>query len=493
MEKEELLKERLVKYGKSEIYPFHMPGHKRQGEFPNLFSVDITEVEGFDNLHHPEGILRASMDWAASVYGADRTWYLVNGSTCGILSAIFGTAGSGETILMARNCHKSAYHGAAIRRLRTVYVYPQHIGELGIAGGILPEDVDNFLEEHPEIRTVLVVSPTYDGVVSDIRGIAEAVHRRGIPLIVDEAHGAHFSFGGGFPEPALSCGADVVIQSLHKTLGSFTQTAVMHARKGFVDFEKLERYLQIFQSSSPSYVFLAGIEQCIFGMAEQGGAELAAFLGEIRRLRKGLTDPGGLTKLRLLNRDVCGRCGVWDLDESKLVVSARGCGITGEQLMARLREEYGLELEMCGADYVTAITTMWDTEEGLRRLSDALREIDRGLAERDEVADQAGEFGPAGEPTETASGVVVLPAAQAAMTMAEAFEAPWEELPLADCAGRISTEFIYLYPPGIPMAAPGEWLTEETVRTALAYKAAGLPVQGMADRTAARLRVAKNK
>ena len=279
MREEELLINRLKAYKDSRIYPFHMPGHKRlqlggiKGEtarsgmdFPNPFFVDITEVEGFDNLHHAQGILKQSMEWAARVYGADRTWYLINGSTCGILASVCGCTRPGGHIRMSRNCHKAAYHAAYINHLRTSYVYPQDLPGLGIQGGILPEDVEKALEEHRDIQAVFIVSPTYDGVVSDVSKIADIVHRKGIPLIVDEAHGAHFRFGKWFPDSALDMGADAVIQSVHKTLPSLTQTALLHIKGNYVNSRNIERYLSIFQSSSPSYVFMASIENSIFVM-----------------------------------------------------------------------------------------------------------------------------------------------------------------------------------------------------------------------------------
>ena len=263
MREEELLIHRLKRYERSDMYPFHMPGHKRlKGgaeyetwfqngmAFPNPFEVDITEIDGFDNLHHAEGILKKSMEWAAGLYGADRTWYLINGSTAGLLSAVCGCVPPGGRILMGRNCHKAAYHGVYLHQLQTSYVYPQSTGEWGIQGGILPEDVEKSLKEQPDIRAVLIVSPTYDGIVSDVKEIARVVHQAGLPLIVDEAHGAHFRYSEVFPQSALELGADVVIQSVHKTLPSLTQTAVLHMKcnrsdKGFyMDMEAVERYLQ---------------------------------------------------------------------------------------------------------------------------------------------------------------------------------------------------------------------------------------------------------
>lgn len=486
MDRKSLLVERLREYGESDMYPFHMPGHKRRGEFPNPFTIDITEIEGFDNLHHPEGILKESMEWAASVYGADRTYYLVNGSSCGVLSAICGTTSCGGTILMSRNCHKSAYHGAVLNRLHTIYGYPETIGSLGIQGGLTPDEVERCLALHPETEAVLVVSPTYDGMVSDIEEIARVVHRWGIVLIVDEAHGAHLPFGKDFPKPALECGADLVVQSLHKTLGSFTQTAVLHVKGDRVDAARLERYLQMFQSSSPSYVLMAGMEQCIYEMAEHGTAWMGRFADEIGRLRKELTGESGLKHLKLAGRELCGADGVFDLDESKLVVSARGCtwghdGMTvdGAALSEILRRTYHLEMEMCGADYVVAITSYLDTAEGLDRLKKALLEIDAGLESSVE------------EEETDRTRVAEVKAMDGEMTMAEAQEVPFETVMLEESAGRISAEFVYLYPPGIPIVTPGERVTDKAAGEIVRYREIGLLVQGMADRSARRLRVIK--
>ena len=189
---------RLKAYSETDEYPYHMPGHKRQvcGELPQeIVNIDITEIDGFDNLHHAEDILKESMNSAAAVYGADRSWYLVNGSTCGILAAIAAAVKPGEKILMARNSHKSAYHAVILNQLEPVYLYPEEVPEFQIPGGIEPEQVERALLEHPEIRAVFVTSPTYEGIVSDIQGIAATAHRHGAALIVDEAHGAHLPFG----------------------------------------------------------------------------------------------------------------------------------------------------------------------------------------------------------------------------------------------------------------------------------------------------------
>ena len=217
----------LENYGKSDFYPFHMASdvYKRQcieGDFP--IERDITEIDGFDDLHHSEGILLEAQNALSRMYGTRKSFFSVNGSTAGILTAISASVKKGGQILVARNCHKAVYHAIYLRELVPTYIYPQSDNDLGINGSISVSRVERYLEENPKIEAVLITSPTYDGVVSDVRQIAEAVHKYGIPLIVDEAHGAHFRFSDYFPVSAADLGADVVIQSFHKTLPAMTQT-----------------------------------------------------------------------------------------------------------------------------------------------------------------------------------------------------------------------------------------------------------------------------
>ncbi len=469
----DLLK-KLMEYGESDYYPFHMPGHKRQYhgsfaiDFPNPFSIDITEIDGFDNLHHPEGILKESMEWASRVYGSCRTYYLVNGSSSGILSAISGTVSRGGTILMSRNCHKSAFHGVFLNQLRAEYIYPQIIPEFGIQGGLLPEKMEEMLMSHREIQAVFLVSPTYDGIVSDIRAIAEVVHKFRLPLIVDEAHGAHFSFGreGEFPVSALELGADVVIQSLHKTLPSFTQTAVMHVKEGFVDMGRLDRYVHMYQTSSPSYVLMAGIEGCIRYMAGEGLEQMRLFSHKIGEVRKVLS---GMKHLRLLTDQEKGLNGIYDMDLSKIIISTRGTGKSGAWLDDRLRKDYHLEMEMYGSDYVTAITTLADTQEGLERLCKALLHIDSGLSAEEGCKDENRLY----------QGLERMP--ECRLSIAQAMDEPRRRIAIPDGEGMISAEFVYVYPPGIPIVVPGEVLKKESIDLIMKYKELGLAVQGMED------------
>ena len=457
--------------------------------FTNPFAVDITEIEGFDNLHHPEGILKDSMKWAADVYGADQTYYMINGSTGGILAAVCGSVPRGGRILVSRNCHKSVYHGICLNQLKTSYVYPQEIEGLGIQGGITAEDVDRMLNRYMDTQAVLIVCPTYDGIVSDIEAIARIVHRAGLPLIVDEAHGAHFRYDAMFPVSALDLGADVVIQSVHKTLPSLTQTALLHIKCNrpdggcYADRERIDRYIHMVQSSSPSYVLMASIENSIYQMEQ---TDMAPYGKQLHKLRRRL---GQMRHLRLADTGLIGQAGIRDLDISKIVVSTRGTclypaedgltGFTGAQLDDILRREYHLEMEMCGADYVTAITTVMDSGEGLERLGDALTRIDSQLTD-------AG-YKPDGRSGNQKS--VYSMRCDTAMSMGEAMEENMASVGLEDSAGCISGEFVYIYPPGIPIVAPGEWISRPILEVILEYRDKGLPVQGPADQSLRTIRV----
>ena len=499
-EKQPGLLERLTEYVGSDAYPFHMPGHKRReipdgipGGFPDPYGIDITEIDGFDNLHHAEGILKDAMETVAAIYGADRSWYLVNGSTCGILSAVFAATENGGKILTARNCHKAVYHAICLNRLEAEYLYPEEITEFGINGGIRAEDVRKALEKDAmrcagnsgdvrgkitKIQAVLITSPTYEGVVSDIRAIADAAHEYGIPLIVDEAHGAHLEYADqchSFPKSALEYGADIVIQSLHKTLPCFTQTAILHVKGKFVDQDRVSRYLSMFQTSSPSYLFMAGMERCIRYMDGDGRNEMIRYE---KRLERFMERMEGLQVLEVLDREICGKYRtVAGWDPSKIVVSTmRAEDFHGEELAETLRRKYHLEMEMTAPEYVIAMTSLMDTEEGFERLGTALLEIDGALRRRTESGrkEKAASETPEGLESKLSHPV-------RRMLICEAMDADTERTAFQDTVGKVSAEFVYLYPPGIPIIAPGEVFTDAIVEKIMAYKAAGLLVQGPAD------------
>ena len=283
-----MLEQKLNELEQSDIYPFHMPGHKRAFlPFANPYAIDITEIEGFDNLHHATGILQEAQQKAADLYGAKKTYYLVNGSTCGLLAAISAAVPRGEKILMARNCHKAVYHAMYLRQLVPVYLYPEDTA-YGIQGQVTPQMVQKQLKQTPDIRAVVITSPTYDGVVSDIQSIADIVHAYGIPLIVDEAHGAHFRFSDYFPVSAADLGADVVIQSFHKTLPAMTQTAVLHLCSERVSEKLIRRFLGIYETSSPSYILMSSLDACVAKLEKDSGRLFDEFTENLEAARRQL-------------------------------------------------------------------------------------------------------------------------------------------------------------------------------------------------------------
>lgn len=464
--------EQLEKYRDSDYYPFHMPGHKRNavekcgGALEAAYGIDITEIDGFDNLHRAQGILRKAQQDAAKLYGAEETFFLVNGSTCGILSAIFAVTQRGDRLLVARNCHKSVYYAVYLQELQVSYLYPDIVKKYNIADAIAPERVERLLEEQPDIAAVIITSPTYEGVVSDIGKIADITHRYGKPLIVDEAHGAHFGFHEAFPENAVRQGADIVIHSVHKTLPAMTQTALLHVNGKLVNRERLRRYLKVFQTSSPSYVLMASIDSCMNLMKREG----RQLLGQLLDYRDSfIKEVAGCRYLEIMDRQTVSGCRMRAMDPTKVVISIKNGELTGQQLYDILREKYHLQLEMAADGYVLAMLSPIDRQEGLERLARALLEIDSEMTAS--AADEQEERALA--PLEITMSI--------AKAIALSDEKGYHYIPVREAQGRTSAEFINLYPPGVPIVVPGEKIEDSTVEAIDSYLRAGLHVQGVQD------------
>lgn len=466
-------------YSQEDYYPFHMPGHKRNPDTVNTdlpFDRDITEIEGFDNLHHPEGILKKAQETAANVYGTKECYYSVNGSTAALLAAVSAAVPRKGQILVARNCHKAVYHALYLRNLIPTYVYPQMDQKWWINGGISPDKVERALAENPEIKAVLLTSPTYDGVVSDIEKIAEIVHRYEIPLIVDEAHGAHFHFSNYFPTSAAELGADLVIQSFHKTLPSMTQTAVLHNCSDRVDSRLIRRFMGIYQSSSPSYILMASMDACMEKMSSDGNEMFREFTKILEKTRRRLSE---CKYIRLVSPEI-GPAGVFDYDRSKLLFSTRYASMTGSELAQILLEKYHIQVEMETEHYVLALAAVGDSEEGFERLCQAIEEIDQ------EETQKKKEKREAEEPKARRTAYTSL---SQFMSITEAMESESEIRKLEESVGRISAEFGYLYPPGIPLIVPGEQITGQFIRNMRIYMEEGLYLQGLEDYTNETIRV----
>jgi arginine/lysine/ornithine decarboxylase len=361
-----MIEDRLNALSASDIYPFHMPGHKRH--MPgSWYAHDISEITDFDNLHHPTGILAEAQAKAAALYGAKESYYLINGSTAGILtavSAVFRERDIPQKLLLARNSHVSAYNAAYLQQLGIAYLDPPTYEDTGLTQGITAEAVAKHLDSIPDMGAIFITSPTYEGVVSDITGIAAVAHRHNIPLIVDEAHGAHFGFHPAFPPSSVQTGADLVIHGLHKTLPALTQTALLHNCSERIDSEHLQRFLSIFQSTSPSYPLMAGIERCLDLVREQG----ESLFNEFIMMRERFIDQASQFKNLRLAPGVDDPC--------KLVIMGKETALDGPTLAKTLHDRYHLEMEKVAGHYVLAIITIMDKAEGLERLAMALHEID---------------------------------------------------------------------------------------------------------------------
>ena len=415
----------LKKLYDSDIYPMHMPGHKRRdgfGQIKNALEIDITEIVGYDDLYEPEGFIKEALKRAAELYKAEHTMFLVNGSTVGILASVFAATKPCGRILIARNCHKSVYHAAALRELKAEYIFPSQ--KDGMFESIDPKEVEDKLKS-ADFDAVIITSPTYEGKVSDIEKIAHICHENKAALIVDEAHGAHFGFHDRFPKSAVGA-ADLVVMSTHKTLPTLTQTGLLHVNDEY--YEKVTKYLQMFQTSSPSYLLMSSIDSCLSKIMESGSRLWEDFFTYRDAFTKRMDK---LKHLEYIETD----------DPCKIVISTAESCIYATKLAKRLLNEYHIQIEMESAEYIVAIVTCNDSKEGFERFADALLKIDSTLCSSKD-----------------------------------------EKINIERFAGLLHTKAqnnIYIYPPGIPIAVTGEVIDESMIDTLNKYEAAGLRIRGL--------------
>lgn len=471
----EFLYDKLMQYTTSGYYGFHMPGHKRNGSLMSAklpYKIDITEIDGFDDLHHSSGILRQCQIRTAAVFHADETHYLINGSTVGILCAILGSTKRGDRILMARNCHKSVYNAVYLNELQPLYIYPEIDCKTGISGHVELGKVKKILDEFPDIRAVVITSPTYDGVVSDVAGIAEIVHDKNIPLIVDEAHGSHFGFHSYFPQNSNSAGADLVIHSLHKTLPSLTQTALLHINGDIADRYRIRKYLQMLQSSSPSYVLMASIDECVKMLVKKGDEVFYNYVDLLQNTRESLQE---LNILKLEETD--------HYDRSKILISTKRvtnkkketAGFTGKDLYEILLNKYKIQMELADPFYILGMTSPGDTAGGMRRLIAALSEVDGELEEKAEIESSSFVF-------QKRVGNIQIYSPCEAEEAVRAGTLKTTYVSLDKCAGMVAMEYVYVYPPGIPLTVPGEQISGDTQKQLEIYQQSGFAIQGMKEK-----------
>ena len=437
----------LENYSKSNIYPFHMPGHKRMLE--GEYQIDMTEVDGVDDLHNPKGVIADEEERLAKIYGSDKSYMLVGGSTIGNLCAIYASTNENDLILIQKNSHKSVYNGSTIRHLNVGYIFTELDGDT-IYRAVTLEQIKEAIAVYGKPKTIVITSPTYEGYVCDIEKIGKFCRENEIILIVDSAHGAHFGFNKYFPNPVINH-ADITIQSLHKTLPSLTQTAVLHLNGNRVRSERIREALDIFETSSPSYVLMKSMSDCM-DIVENNEDIFTEYVDNLMRFYKA---SGELKKIQIRTDEESKR------DIGKLIISTKCTNITGVELARTLREKYKIETELASFSYVLAMTSIMDSKLGFERLSQALSEIDEKLSD----------------------GKIEIPLlaskSEKKLELWQAKAVDGKYIKLADAVGRVCRDMVCLYPPGSPVVVPGELITSDIINLINKAIKTGIHVTGI--------------
>ncbi len=472
------MREYLINHANTNKVSFHMPGHKGSNLYrmygyddflDRMMDCDITEIIGADNLYHPEGIIKETQELYTRLYGAKCSFLLVNGTTGGILASILSSVAQGKKLLMSRGCHKSVYNGVKLGNIKPVYMQPKTIEDAGIMGPIDPEDVEKALANDKDIEAVILPSPNYYGICSDIEAIADIIHKYGKILIVDQAHGAHLKFfhkygyGEGMPKAAEDCGADIVINSIHKTLASFTQSAILNVMTDRVDIVDLFEKIQLIQTTSPSYLLMASL-QINAEIINKHGEEL------FRKWKKDID--WFYDKAKEIEGFVLLDCP--GLDKTKLNMSMASFGIDGYSFEKYLYKKKVL-VELVTGDIVMAMTGIGNVRFDYQKLYDCINQCIESVKEAGKVVD-AKEKLIANKRSKGRNSFYIPKPGKVKDHGAEK-----EEVPLEEARGRTCAANITPYPPGIPFACPGEELTSEIIDVILKLREEHKLIYGVSD------------
>ena len=467
---------------------FHMPGHRGVGADPELASLlgpqalscDVTGVPGLDDLHEPHGCIEDAEKLAAQAFGADKTFFSVNGTTSAIQSMVMAALGEGDALIIPRNVHKSILSAIILTGARPVFALPSYDPYLGFAFGVEESSIAKCLRENSKPKAALLVNPTYYGTATDLTPVAARLHEAGALLLVDEAHGPHFRFHPRLPKPTLDSGADAVAQGAHKMIGALTQASFLHVKGSRMDPARLKASFQFLTSTSPSYLLLASLDAARRQMALHGreliqkALELAAVLRDLVNEVPGLYSFG---------EEAVGRPGFDSLDLTKVTVTVRELGITGYRAEKYLRERWGIQVEMSDLYNILVIVSFANTLEEVRRLVHALQAlveaVKSGELDRDLIRAQK-------------SIPELPPVPMMAMTPSNAVRAPYERVTLHDARDRVSAEVVTCYPPGIPILYPGEVIGRDSIDYLELVRGLAFGVSGPEDRSLRTLRVVKD-
>lgn len=464
--------------------PFYTPGHKGgEGISPHLtdllgktvFRADLTELADLDNLFAPQGVIQEAQELAADAFGAAKTWFLVNGSTCGIEAAILATCGMGDKIIMPRNVHSSVISGLILAGAMPIFINPEYDEDLDIAHSITPEAVKTALEKHPDVKAVLTVYPTYYGVCGDLSAIALLTHQHNIPLLVDEAHGAHFGFHPALPTTALAAGADLTVQSIHKTLGAMTQASMLHIQGNRINIERVNKALQLLQSTSPSYLLLASLDAARQQMAIHGKNLMSRTLQLAEEARTKISQ---IPELSILDIPLKKSPGFVKLDKTRLTVNVTKLGLTGFAAEEIIDEKLGVTAEFSSLQNLTFIISLGNTSADIQQLVQAFTTLAKMtlLTDKYQICKYRNN---------------AMIRAAISISPREAFFAVSEILPLEETNQRICAEIVCPYPPGIPILMPGEVITKPALEYLQQIQAMGGFITGCNDTSFRTLKVVK--
>ena len=473
----------LLKHRNRHPIQFHIPGHKKgKGMDPafrefvgdNVLSIDLINIAPLDDLHSPKGVIKQAQQLAAEAFGADETFFSVQGTSGAIMTMILTICGPGDKLLVPRNVHKSIMSAIVFAGAIPVFIHPEVDKDFGISHGISAESVEKALVANPDAKGVLVINPTYFGFAADLKKIVDITHKRGIPVVVDEAHGVHIHFHDRLPISAMQAGADMAATSVHKLGGSMTQSSILNVKEGLVSSKRVQSVLSMLTTTSTSYPLLASLDTARRQLAIHG----EDLIGEAVNLAEDARERiNKIPHLRCAGKEILKTSATFDMDPTKLLISVKDLGITGFDAEIWLREKANIEIELSDLYNILCLITLGDSKKEINILINALKRM--VIAHESEAV--------VIEPSVTLPGIPLL-----AMSPRDAFYAETETIFLSEASGRISAEFVMVYPPGIPIFIPGEIITQGNIDYIQMNLEAGLPVQGPEDDTLQTIHVIKD-
>lgn len=466
------------------VIPFHTPGHKQgKGMHSTLeeligrdaLALDLALIEELDDFHEPYGCIKDAQDLAAQLYGADHSFFVINGTTGGIYAMILATAGPGEKIIVPRNAHRSIIGGIILSGAIPIFIQPEVDDELGMAMGVTPETVALAVTKHPDAKAVLIINPTYYGVVTDLQKIVDIVHKHNMVVLVDEAHGPHLRFSSRLPIQAIDAGADICAQSSHKIIGALTQSSLVHCLEGRIRIPHLKAMLQLTQSTSPNYIMLASLDVARMQMAVEGTELIEKSIDLANWAREEINKIPGLY---CFGTEKIGNPGVFDMDPTKVTVTVKGLGLTGAEVEKILRHEYKVQAELSDLYNVLFMITLGDQQYEVKTLVDALSDLAKKYSKPYEL-----------DPVERCNSAHYPVPPQGVVSPRDALFGNTCMVDFSESTGMICAEIVTFYPPGIPILCPGEKITQEIIDYCQFLQQGGMHISGPEDCTLQTIKV----